>query len=171
MKLNVSVLDELVHEYCVYRGIVDFASMSQQANVNKSGPGCCSSQNDSTEVSCGSSKVSDAEPSTDNTHMGGSPEGQLDVMSTQTTDLDERYPSETAGSYEDCSTSRTHQPDSLKVQLRNRNYGIGERNKRKRWRGRHEKIGFISEVLGGSSREEVVASTLDINRNVFIEDF
>ncbi|XP_027075146.1 uncharacterized protein [Coffea arabica] len=169
MKLNESVLDELVHEYCVYRGIVDSANTSQPADVNKSGPWCCSVQNDSTEVNCDSSKVSDDEPSTDISHMDGSPEGPIDVMSTQTTDINERYPSETAGNYEDCSTSGAHQPDSLKVQLRNRNHGIGERNKRKRWRGRHEKIGFVSEVLSGSCREEA-ESSLIVDGVVYRED-
>lgn len=77
-----------------------------------------------------------------------------------TKDIDERYPSETPSSHEDCSTSGTHMPVSLKVQQRNRNHGIGERNKRKRWRGRHEKIEHVTEVISGSGREEVAAPLL-----------
>ena len=34
MRLNVTILDELVHEYCVYRGIVDPAVPSAGGMLN-----------------------------------------------------------------------------------------------------------------------------------------
>ncbi|KAL3526767.1 hypothetical protein ACH5RR_011423 [Cinchona calisaya] len=177
MRWDVSLLDELVHEYCVYRGIVDSAStslpgmqvMSGPADVNKSGSRWCSLQADSPEVNCGSCKVPHYEPSTGNALMDGSPEGQNAVTSTQTTEINERYPSETAGSYEDRGTSGTLQRNSLIVQQRNRNHGIGERIKRKHCRGRHEKVGLMSEVLGGSGREEAGSSYM-VDGLIFRED-
>ncbi|PSS21296.1 Glucose-induced degradation protein [Actinidia chinensis var. chinensis] len=173
MRLDVSVLDELVREYCVYRGIVDsglaFPSapgmqiMSGSLKVNQPEQGCCSSINCSLEVECTTSN-SDGEISMSNAHMDGSPEICADVLSMQGMDAEERHPCETRNNHEDCSTSGTHQLASSKVLQRNRNQGLGERSKRKRWRGRQEEFDLIPEVLTGISKQELsttaVASTI-----------
>ncbi|XP_057500144.1 uncharacterized protein LOC130784328 isoform X1 [Actinidia eriantha] len=173
MRLDVSVLDELVREYCVYRGIVDsgfaFPSapgmqiMSGSLKVNQPEHGCCSSINCSLEVECTTSN-SDGEISMSNAHMDGSPEINADVLSMQGMDAEERHPCETRNNHEDCSTSGTHQLVSSKVLQRNRNQGLGERSKRKRWRGRQEEFDLNPEVLTGISKQELsttaVASTI-----------
>ncbi|GFY93821.1 hypothetical protein Acr_09g0002670 [Actinidia rufa] len=167
MRLDVSVLDELVREYCVYRGIVDSAPgmqiMSGSLKVNQPEQGCCSSINCSLEVECTTSN-SDGEISMSNAHMDGSPEISADVLSMQGMDAEERHPCETRNNHEDCSTSGTHQLASSKVLQRNRNQGLGERSKRKRWRGRQEEFDLIPEVLTGISKQELsttaVASTI-----------
>ncbi|CAK9166479.1 unnamed protein product [Ilex paraguariensis] len=157
MKMDISMLDELVHEYCVYRGIVDSGlaspSVSGSLRVDQSEPGCCLSRNCSTEGEYGASKHSDGETSVNNAQLVSSPETNADVVSMQNTDLKERYPCETTSNHEDCSTSGTHHPDNLKVLQRSRNHGTGERNKRKRWRGRQEKLEFLSEVFSGNKQE------------------
>ncbi|XP_057500145.1 uncharacterized protein LOC130784328 isoform X2 [Actinidia eriantha] len=167
MRLDVSVLDELVREYCVYRGIVDSAPgmqiMSGSLKVNQPEHGCCSSINCSLEVECTTSN-SDGEISMSNAHMDGSPEINADVLSMQGMDAEERHPCETRNNHEDCSTSGTHQLVSSKVLQRNRNQGLGERSKRKRWRGRQEEFDLNPEVLTGISKQELsttaVASTI-----------
>ncbi|CAI9110153.1 OLC1v1010132C5 [Oldenlandia corymbosa var. corymbosa] len=152
MRLDVSMLDELVYEYCIYRGIVDSAPAAH--------PGSCSSQNNVIEGDCGSIKAPDGELSHGNANLNGSNEGQAHFMTTHTKDIVERYPSGTSNCQELCSTSGTYQPCSLKVQQKNRNKGCGERNKRKRWRGRHEEIECITEVISGCNREETEASSV-----------
>ncbi|XP_028106382.1 uncharacterized protein LOC114305486 [Camellia sinensis] len=169
MRLDVSMLDDLVREYCVYRGIVDsvLASpsesgiqiMSGPLKVNQPEPGYCSSRNCSLEVECATSKHSDGETSISNAHMDGSPEINGDVVSMEGMDTEERYPCETRNNHDDCSTSGTQHSLSSKVLQRNRSHGLGERSKRKRWRGRQEKPSLIPEVLSGSSMQEVITST------------
>uniref|UniRef100_A0A162B1G5 CTLH domain-containing protein n=1 Tax=Daucus carota subsp. sativus TaxID=79200 RepID=A0A162B1G5_DAUCS len=80
MKLDVSILDDLVHEYCVYRGIVDSGSASAQVVHIVSGP-----------------------------LKASSIEADADMISSQTIDNEERYPYETTSNQEDCSTSGTNQ--------------------------------------------------------------
>ncbi|KAK3010392.1 hypothetical protein RJ639_011706, partial [Escallonia herrerae] len=169
MRLDASMLDELVYEYCVYRGIVgsDLAPPSESSASGmqfgsgqlKVEPGCCVSRNWS-EVDSGTSKHSDGEVSINNSHMECSPENNANVLSIQNTDIEERYPSEPSSNYEDCSTSGTHHHEISKVLQRNRSPRTGERNKRKRWRGRHEELDFIPEVLSGNSKQEHSATAL-----------
>ncbi|KAK2998496.1 hypothetical protein RJ639_023499 [Escallonia herrerae] len=169
MRLDASMLDELVYEYCVYRGIVgsDLAPPSESSASGmqfgsgqlKVEPGCCVSRNWS-EVDSGTSKHSDGEVSINNSHMECSPENNANVLSIQNTDIEERYPSEPSSNYEDCSTSGTHHHEISKVLQRNRTPRTGERNKRKRWRGRHEELDFIPEVLSGNSKQELSATAL-----------
>ncbi|KAK2967557.1 hypothetical protein RJ640_030428, partial [Escallonia rubra] len=169
MRLDASMLDELVYEYCVYRGIVgsDLVPPSESSASGmqfgsgqlKVEPGCCVSRNWS-EVDSGTSKHSDGEVSINNSHMECSPENNANVLSIQNTDIEERYPSEPSSNYEDCSTSGTHHHEISKVLQRNRSPRTGERNKRKRWRGRHEELDFIPEVLSGNSKQELSATTL-----------
>ncbi|XP_044462695.1 uncharacterized protein LOC123193686 [Mangifera indica] len=169
MRLDVSVLDELVREYCVYRGIVDstLASSGMQTpfkslNAYRPESGDCSSGNCSLEMDCSISKHSDGETSISNTNMGASPENNTDVMSVQGTDAELRFAGETIGCHEDCSTSGSHLPGNSRVP-RNRSHGTGtgERNKRKRWRGRQNDFGYVPDIsLNVCDKQELSSCTL-----------
>eukprot|EP00258_Populus_trichocarpa_P041743 XP_024457762.1 uncharacterized protein LOC7489727 isoform X2 [Populus trichocarpa] len=167
MKVDVSMLDELVHEYCVYRGIVDsglalpsvpgLKTLAEPLKVGQSELGYCSSRNYSFEGDNTNSKHSDGETSVSNAHMNGSPEDSVDVNSIQGTDVELRYACESTNCYEDCSTSGSHQAGISKVLQRNRNYTTGERSKRKRWRGRQDDEDYKQDVNATStnlSREQ-----------------
>ncbi|XP_058228430.1 uncharacterized protein LOC131336567 [Rhododendron vialii] len=170
MRVDVSVLDELVHEYCVYRGIVDSGLASHPApgmqilpgpcKVNQPEPEYGSSRNSYLEFECATSKHSDGESSITNAHMDGSPEISTDVVSMQCMDSEERYPFETRNNQEDCSTSDTNQLVISRVLQKNRSLGLRERGKRKRWRGREEKLDVTPEVISGSSNQELSTATL-----------
>ncbi|KAJ6736653.1 RAN-BINDING PROTEIN IN THE MICROTUBULE-ORGANISING CENTRE PROTEIN [Salix viminalis] len=156
MKVDVSMLDELVREYCVYRGIVDsglalpsvpgLKTLAEPLKVGQSEPGCCSSRNYSFEVDNTNNKHSDGENSVSNAHMNVSPEDSVDVNSIQGTDVELRYACESTSYHEDCSTSGSHQAGISKVLQRNRNYTIGERSKRKRWRGRQDEEDYKQDL-------------------------
>uniref|UniRef100_A0A7N2M070 Uncharacterized protein n=1 Tax=Quercus lobata TaxID=97700 RepID=A0A7N2M070_QUELO len=143
MSLDVSMLDELVCEYCVYRGIVDSSLASTSASdmqtvsepkANQPKPGYCSSRNCSLEADSGANKHSDGETSIiNNTHMDAFPENIADVSSRQGVDVELWYACEPTRNYEDCSTSGLHQPENPRVLQRHRTHGTGERSKRKRW--------------------------------------
>lgn len=206
--MDVSVLDELVHEYCVYRGIVDSGLASHPGEclnfiiseilvfhficffgasllivnilyhsllisiapgmqilpgpckVNQPEPEYGSSRNSDLEFECATSKHSDGESSITNAHMDGSPEISTDVVSMQYMDSEERYPFETRNNQEDCSTSDTNQLVISRVLQKNRSLGLRERGKRKRWRGREEKLDVTPEVISGSSNQELSTATL-----------
>lgn len=105
------------------------------------------------------SKNSDGETSIGNTNMDVSPESNTDVTSRQGTDAELRFTGEPTGSNGDCSTSGSHQPESSRV-LRNRSHGTGERNKRKRWRGRHDNFCYNPEIsLSERDKQELISST------------
>ncbi|KAL0350648.1 UNVERIFIED_CONTAM: hypothetical protein Sradi_4214000 [Sesamum radiatum] len=156
MRLDISVLDELVHEYCIYRGIVDSSSInsgeatgsqvtSEVAIVDQSDPGSTLSEN----CSIGS----DSDMSVSSAHTEGS-QSKMDLVSTQNADMEVRYPCDTTSLNKDCSTSRTRRPEDKKVSQRNRSPGTGERGKRKRWRGRNENLEIVSEALTGSCKHD-----------------
>ncbi|XP_043804868.1 uncharacterized protein LOC110628491 isoform X3 [Manihot esculenta] len=156
MKLDVSMLDELVREYCVYRGIVDsgLASPSVSGMQNSSGPlkvnqqetGYCSSRTCSLEVDHGTGKHSDGETSMSSAQTDGSPENNVGMNNIKGTDAELRYSCESSSNCDDCSTSGSHQSGVLKVLQRNRTYVTGERSKRKRWRGRQDDQDYVSGV-------------------------
>ncbi|KZV45991.1 hypothetical protein F511_10681 [Dorcoceras hygrometricum] len=171
MRLDVSVLDELVQEYCVYRGIVDSVPMtagtqisSGTSTVDQLEPGCLS-QN------C--SVVSGSDMSLNNTHVEGCLETRIDMVGMQNAYMEERYCSNSNNLNKDCSTSTsgTRQPDEHKVVLRNRSPGNGERSKRRRWRGRNENQEFN---IGRCKHELNVTKSLgdtnmDLNTSVVVD--
>lgn len=118
----------------------------------------CSSRHSSLEVECGVSKHTDSQDR--------SPDSNADVVGMHNPDAEERYPADTTSNHDDCSTSATHQYDISKVLQRNRSQGIGERNKRKRWRGRHEKHDFVPLVLSGNRKLELKATTAITSSNI-----
>ncbi|KAL5557033.1 hypothetical protein UlMin_039269 [Ulmus minor] len=173
MKLDVPMLDELVHEYCVYRGIVDsgiasssgLQTLSKPVKVDQPVLGYCSSRDFSLEVDSSASKNSDADSSVTNAQTVGSPEKNADVTSKQGNDVELRYACEPTSSHEDCSTSGSHQPENLRVQQRSR-IGGGERSKRKRWRGRDDDdVGYTHSVsFNESTKQELSTSIANVSR-------
>ncbi|CAA0840943.1 Unknown protein [Striga hermonthica] len=156
MRLDISLLDELVHEYCIYRGIVDCRHVNScEGSLVTSG-----TENNTGRVEPLSSLSencpigTDTDMSTDNVHADSS-QSNMEVLTTQHGDMEVRYPCETTRLKEDCSTSRTHQPEDSKVVLGNRSRVAGERGKRKRWRGRDEDLEFGSECLSESCKHEL----------------
>ncbi|XWS45290.1 hypothetical protein CRYUN_Cryun15aG0124000 [Craigia yunnanensis] len=136
MRLDAAMLDELVREYCIYRGILEsgMQTLSEPLKVNEPESGCCSSRDCSLDVDYSSAKCSNSETS-----------ATTDLSSMQGTDAELRYASEPANNLEDCSTSGSHQSENLRL-MRNRSREAGERSKRKRWRGRHDELDFISDI-------------------------
>ncbi|XVE82772.1 hypothetical protein DITRI_Ditri16bG0032700 [Diplodiscus trichospermus] len=132
MRLDAAMLDELVHEYCIYRGIVE--SGMQTLSQDEPESGYSSSQDCSLEVDYSNAKCSFSETS-----------ATTDLTSMRGTDVELRYASEPANNLENCSTSGSHQSGNSR-HLRNRSRGAGERSKRKRWRGRHDELDFISDI-------------------------
>lgn len=171
VRLDVSMLDELVREYCIYRGIVDSGlasssvsgvrTLSEPLKVDQPDPGYSSSRSCSLEVDCETNKHSDGESSISNAHMNNSPEINADVVGTPRTDVEIRYSCEPTGNRDDCSTSETHRPENSRVLQRHRSHGTGERSKRKRWRGRHDKHDYVPDV-----QQELTATTLAIGTNL-----
>lgn len=167
MRLDVSILDELVHEYCVYRGIVDsgLASPSASEMQTLSEPlkyHQSEGKNCNLEVSSGTSKPSDGEAFFGDAPMDTSDEISADGVSMQRTDVEVRYGNEPTNHHDDCSTSATRQPDKSRSLQRNRSYGTRERTRRKRWRGRHDTLDFITDISsnGINKKEPLVASTI-----------
>lgn len=166
MRMDVTMLDELIHEYCVYRGIVNSGapnSSSQGMQLVHEPSVSNQAESESTlsadfflEVKSGPSKLAD-------TDMDSSGTG---AVSIQNSDTDERYPcGSTISNHEDCSTSEMYRQKASKILQRNKSRGIGERNKRKRWKGRHEvqvntnmseeqQVSEISSAVDGSGSKD-----------------
>ncbi|XP_040370908.1 uncharacterized protein LOC112187727 isoform X3 [Rosa chinensis] len=175
MRVDVTLLDELVREYCVYRGIVDaglasssvvpgMQSPSKSMKVDQSVAGYSLSRDSSHEVEY-ASKNSDGEVSISTDQRRGSPEKNSDVASMEGIEVDLRYACESTSNQEDCSTSGSHQPENLRVPQRNRTNVSAERSKRKRWRGRQDDLGFIpvvscNQISKGISSNSLVSDTL-----------
>ncbi|RVW55405.1 hypothetical protein CK203_078478 [Vitis vinifera] len=172
LRLDVSMLDELVREYCIYRfsflasfmissPVSGVRTLSEPLKVDQPDPGYSSSRSCSLEVDCETNKHSDGESSISNAHMNNSPEINADVVGTPRTDVEIRYSCEPTGNRDDCSTSETHRPENSRVLQRHRSHGTGERSKRKRWRGRYDKHDYVPDV-----QQELTATTLAIGTNL-----
>ncbi|XP_042494892.1 uncharacterized protein LOC122074114 isoform X3 [Macadamia integrifolia] len=156
MKLDVAMLDELVHEYCVYRGIVDSGLASPSASdmhtpgksqkmyepdpVLRSPQDCVSINMDYQTIN-----QSDAETFIIRSEMSGSQEVNAGTMRMDGTDVELRYTDEAIGNHEDCSTSGAHQSKVNRRFQRSRSYATGERSRCKRWRGRVEELETLSD--------------------------
>ncbi|KAG7027064.1 hypothetical protein SDJN02_11073 [Cucurbita argyrosperma subsp. argyrosperma] len=169
MKLDLSVLDELVREYCIYRGIVDsgcgalsgMQNLSSSSKVNQSELEYCSSRNTSFEVDYATSKLSDGEISVSNSRVDSSPENIADVTSSQgNNEVELRYASEPTSNREDCSTSDSIHVGNSRTLQANKNCGIVERSKRKRWRGRHDDRELHDVSYSGCSKAELSTITV-----------
>ncbi|KAK1422024.1 hypothetical protein QVD17_24864 [Tagetes erecta] len=159
MRLDITMLDELIHEYCVYRGIVNFGGpntsqgrqLVQEPSVsNQTESESTVSADFSLEVKCGPSKLAD-------TNMDSPGAGDVSIQNPET---EERYPcGSTVSSHEDCSTSVMYRHKASKVLQRNKSRGIGDRNKRKRWKGRHEV--HVSASVSEEQQVSEVSSAVD----------
>ncbi|XP_020257521.1 uncharacterized protein LOC109834044 isoform X2 [Asparagus officinalis] len=139
-RLDVSGLDHLVHEYCMYRGIVDSATKPPSAmNLANSSSRDCSVNLDS--VNC---KLSDGETSVSNVDAICVQEANAESASMQVTDVEMRFASEVSSSHEDCSTSDANHSQSCSRRLRRRCHSDGRR--RKRWRGRIDRSELTCDV-------------------------
>ncbi|KAI7724488.1 hypothetical protein M8C21_024507, partial [Ambrosia artemisiifolia] len=133
MRLDITMLDELIHEYCVYRGIVSFAPrmllVHEPSVSNQPESESTLSADFSLEVRSGSNKLAD-------TDMDSPGTGDASIQSPE---AEERHLcGSTVSSHEDCSTSSMYRHKASKILQRNKSRGICDRNKRKRWKGRHE---------------------------------
>lgn len=156
-RMNISIVDELVHEYCIYRGIVDpitpdpgsgeFAD-NGRLHHNQLDPMCSLLSNGLNEADFASNKHSDGESSITNTHVDGSEDG----TNMQETEQDLRFSSDITSNLEDCSTSCYNPPKSLKITQRLRSHGDGGRRGRKRWRGRDVKDSHYDDSI---SKEDI----------------
>ncbi|KAJ8567241.1 hypothetical protein K7X08_019449 [Anisodus acutangulus] len=165
IRLDDPMVDELVHEYCVYRGFVNFSAVDSPGSINddQSESGHLS-KNCSTEVGHGNTKLSGSGSATQ-VIMEGSPESNTNFASIRSTDTEERYPSET--SHGDCSTSGTR---FEKVLQKNKSLRVGETNKRKRWRGRHENTEDLSASTTLLNDQQVSPKSFFLNMTKNRED-
>lgn len=153
MKIDLTVLDDLVHEYCVYRGIVEspyIPSSGNHANTNQYATYYkyfvlvnififlkFIKWSVIWKTDRVNSRFSDGEMSISNVNVE---DGQmLESGSNQTCDSELRYSHEVACSsnLEDCSPSDTHQPENLSRRFRRKSQETTQYHTRKRWRGRY----------------------------------
>lgn len=126
--------------------------------------GSCTSRDLSLDVDCSASKNSDGDSTISNVQMDGSPEKNSDVTSMQGIDIEMRYAPELTTIHEDCSTSGSHQPENVRVQPRSK-INAGERNKRKRWRGRHDDMNFTcGNCLDESSKQGLSTNNTHVSQ-------
>ncbi|KMT09336.1 hypothetical protein BVRB_6g134310 isoform A [Beta vulgaris subsp. vulgaris] len=162
MRINVSMLDELVHEYCVYRGIVDsvvpsaapvYPADTDHLKANQlNATGGLSSDNFH-DVDCGNNKHSEDGSSIINAHADGT-EISTETTRTQDMDVEMRFPCESVSNHDNCSTSGTHRIKNLRICQRNRGHTV-EGRRRKRWRERNEDFDFPAGVhCNESSKQE-----------------
>ncbi|PHU06560.1 hypothetical protein BC332_23049 [Capsicum chinense] len=133
----------------------DYADVEQRKEQSKKHMGMQFSINDDQEVEQENTKFSGSDTSATQVIMEESPESNVNLASIVRTDTEERYPSET--SYGDCSTGGTSHFG--KVLQKNKCLRVGETNKRKRWRGKHENTEFVSGPTSERSREDLNIGT------------
>ncbi|KAM0948876.1 putative CTLH/CRA to LisH motif domain-containing protein [Dioscorea sansibarensis] len=152
MKLNALMLDELVREYCVYRGIVESATTSSSD---------CTSQS----KLCMTNGSSNGEVSDSTVNKEGVQESHVDIVSTQNNDVEMRSADEITGAHGDCSTSDvSHQVRHYRRLRRSRNNATGQR-RRKRWRGRIERFEAAPDVDSTKSILQEFTSSVHSDRD------
>ncbi|XP_047322860.1 uncharacterized protein LOC124926638 isoform X2 [Impatiens glandulifera] len=175
MRFNLSMLDGLIHEYCIYRGIVDSSLPSPNASemqiqsepfsVEQSEPVNCSLGEE-----CVTSNPLDGETSLSNLDDNGcsSSEVRSDTVG-KVLDIEERYHCESTDNLEDCSTSgvvlQSGCHHESRLAKRTRIHGTIEKSRHK-WRRREEKLdpGFEELASKGMAAEAVEEiNTLDPN--------
>ncbi|KAL8160717.1 hypothetical protein V2J09_002254 [Rumex salicifolius] len=151
-RMNLSVVDELVHEYCVYRGIVN------PVTLDLAGYGELAHSGHLKHNQLESSKHSDGESSITNTDCSE------DVTSMHEADQDLHLSNDITSNSQDCSTSCYNRPKSVSILQRLTSHGDEGRRGRKRWRGRDDKDSlyddFISKEDTKLIREEEIYEIL-----------
>ncbi|KAL5714224.1 hypothetical protein ACHQM5_016214 [Ranunculus cassubicifolius] len=175
MKMDVAALDELVHEYCVYRGIVD-GELPSFSGIQTSGESSIINQPDndlskdgsSTNVDLNTCKHSGGETSVSD----GCQEVNAQAMSVECTDVEMRSAcEEVTNKHDGCSTSEVHNSENSRGFSRSRSYGTEERRRRKRWRGRFEMEDFNHEIsynITNKNEQKIVKKGTDQNRYEFV---
>ena len=136
-------------------------NLSSSSKVNQSELEYCSSRNTSFEVDYATGKLSDGEISVSNSRVDSSPENIADVTSSQgNNEVELRYASEPTSNREDCSTSDSIHVGNSRTLQANKNRGIVERSKRKRWRGRHDDRELHDVSYSGCSKAELSTITV-----------
>ncbi|KAH0868887.1 hypothetical protein HID58_075909 [Brassica napus] len=131
MQLDVSVLDELVKEYCIYRGIVDseIQMITGPVKRNQFEVAHRLSRDCSTEIDLNTSQHSDVE---DYSMLDGALVNDAEMSSKEGGEVG----SERTNVSEDCSNSWSNKCENTRALVRIRSHMNCESNKRKRWRGR-----------------------------------
>lgn len=151
-RLDVSLLDELVLEYCIYRGIADSASIPSSEIVNCISP------------------LSDGEASINNTGLDGIHEVNVDHASIHEDDSD-IHPSERMTNHEDCSTSTVDNLQGYSGRLRKSRYDASKERRRKRWRGRTDPLELNSNsTISDKDNHNAVISAFDASGDKCVED-
>uniref|UniRef100_A0A1J3J7M2 Glucose-induced degradation protein 8-like protein n=1 Tax=Noccaea caerulescens TaxID=107243 RepID=A0A1J3J7M2_NOCCA len=143
MQLDVSVLDELVKEYCIYRGIVDSEMQVIKGPAKRNQSDVVQSLS-SSEIDLNTSQHSDVENYSNNSRLDGALVNDTEMSSKQGSDVGTRYGSEPTSGCEDCSTSWSNHCENTRALHRIRSHMNCESNKRKRWRGRADEMDCLS---------------------------
>ncbi|KAK8970852.1 hypothetical protein KSP40_PGU010011 [Platanthera guangdongensis] len=153
IRLDFSVLDELVLEYCIYRGITDPATIPSSDLANCISP------------------LSDGEASINNIGLDGFHEVNVDHASIHEDYSDIHCPSERTANHEDCSTSSVDNLQSYSGRLRKNRYDASKERRRKRWRGRTDPLELNSEVtISDKDNHNAMTSAFDASRDKCVED-
>ncbi|XP_068637011.1 uncharacterized protein [Aristolochia californica] len=136
MRLDIPMLDELVREYCIYRGILD-SGLASSTDLTIIEPLESSSSRDcsSLNMECGTCKSSDGEISVN-----------TETVRSHSNDFELRFASDIMSNQEDCSTSELHAESPCRRSQKIRSYATTDGSRRKRWRGRVEKSEVPSDV-------------------------
>jgi len=142
MKLNVPMVDELVHGYCIYRGLIygTFNSSSdwEISLKPKIEDSCSREEFSSLDVNYSVVQQVDVETTAGDVIMEDFPGTCSGSSQRQQIDVELRIPSETVYSGEACSTSGACQTENPRIQSGwLRNWMQEERGSRPRWRRRY----------------------------------
>ncbi|CAM8882434.1 unnamed protein product [Rhodiola kirilowii] len=191
MRLDISMLDELVLEYCVYRGIVDrsFASRLGKLDTGYSPISlyppvrrslCLTISKCNVGLESISKTVVAKQPevtpcsaenhpevsniSDDSTFVNNdSMDAKQNAIggSTLTTDIELRCSSVFTEFQEDCSISGTNACANLKIGYKNKIHRADDRSRRKRWRERRDFEDFITDPLFNGNRKPCRATSIN----------
>ncbi|CAN6466702.1 unnamed protein product [Victoria cruziana] len=132
MILDVPMLDKLVYEYCVYRGLLDVDGISASDFQGSS-----QRENLSVDMDCGMDHL-DGEILANGFHQEDMPETNSS-LSTRDADAELRSVDEIMDDQEDCSTSEPDQAGNHSRKVSGGWRGPRERIRLKRWKGRSER--------------------------------
>lgn len=158
-RLDFSVLDELVLEYCIYRGIAGSTTIPSSADLAKSFSRDCISP------------LSDGEASINNVGSDGFQEVYNDYASIREDDSDTHCSSERMANHEDCSTSTVDHLQSCSRRLRRTRYDASKERRKKRWRGRVDPLELNSDItISDKGNQNAMTSAFDASPQKFGED-
>lgn len=166
MKLNVPMVDELVHEYCLYKGLIyctlNSSSDWQVSLKPKIKDSCCREAFSSLDVNRSVVQQVDVQTAAGDAMMEDFTRTCSDGSQRQHIDVELRIPSGTAYSGEACSTSgacQTENPGICSGRLNN--WMQEERGSRPRWRGRSFESKTEGEIQLYCTKEEECARLAD----------